>query len=162
MANNNEFLESTPFALDRFPRLNIRDLPQDYHDLREWFHDCNPECLPIETSPLYCKADCPYNDEGAPHDLACHKVNTNDWKQFRFSCPACRKIYPGVPVFFANLREKFRDLVLGWYFIVTFEGTNLTEIHEMTGLSMFTLYQLKLKFEATVVEAKRLVSKIET
>ena len=106
MANNNEFLESTPFALDRFPRLNIRDLPQDYHDLREWFHACNPECLPIKTSPLYCKADCAFNDEGAPHDLACHKVNTNDWKQFRFSCPACRKIYPGVPVFFANFREK--------------------------------------------------------
>ena len=89
-------------------------------------------------------------------------MNTNDWKQFRFLCPACRKIYPGVPVFFANFREKFGDLVLGWYFIVTFEGTNLTEIHEMTGLIMFLLYQLKLKFEATTVEAKRLVSKIET
>ena len=159
--NNNEFLESTPFALKRFPRLNIRDLKQDYHELREWFHAKNPECLPIQTSPLYCKAHCSYNEEG-PHDLYCHNVNTNDWKQFRFSCPGCRKIYPGVPVFFANFQEKFRDLVLGWYFIVTFAGTNLTEIHQMTGLSMHLLYELKLKFEATIVEAKRLVPKLKS
>ena len=90
--------------------------------------------------------------------LYCHKVNTNEWKQYKFSCPGCRTVYPGVPAFFANLREKFRDLVLGWYFIVTFGGTNLTQISEMTGLSMFLLYELKLKFEATIVEAKRLVS----
>jgi len=159
--NNNEFLESTPFALERYPRMNIRDLKQDYHEMREWFHAKNPECLPIKTSPLYCKEDCTYNKEG-PHDLYCHNVNTNDWKEFRFSCPKCRKVYPNVPVFFANFREKFRDLVLGWYFIVTFSGTNLTEISEMTGLPMFLLYEMKLKFEATIVEAKRLVSEVET
>ena len=66
-----------------------------------------------------------------------------------------------MPVFFANFQEKFRDLVLGWYFIVTFGGTNLTEIHQMTGLSMHLLYELKLKFEATIVEAKRIVSKLK-
>ena len=159
--NNQELLEHTPFALKRFPRLNIRDVKQGYHELREWFHECNPECLPIKTSPLYCKPDCANNVRG-PQDLYCHYVNTNEWKQFRFSCPECRKIYPNVPVFFANFREKFRDLVLGWYFIVTFGGTNLTEISEMTGLPMFLLYELKLKFEATIVEAKRLVSNLET
>ena len=157
--NNQEFLEDIPFSLERFPRLNIRNLKQNYHDLREWFHRKNPECLPVQTSPLYCKEDCPYNNEG-PHDLYCHRVTTNEWKQFKFSCPKCRKIYPGVPEFFANFRAKFRDLVLAWYFIIQFGGTNLTEIHEMTGVSMFLLYELKLKFEATIIEAKRLVSKL--
>ena len=155
--NNQEFLKAVPFNLSDYPKTRARDVPADYHALRKWFHDKNPECLPLRTSPLYCKENCPFNEKG-PHDLYCHNVNTNDWKEFKFSCSGCRKVYPGVPVIFANLRSNFRDLSDALYYIITFCGFNLTEIHEMTGVPMFTLFELNMKFEATILEAKRLVT----
>ena len=155
--NNTEFTEDIPFSLLDYPKTRAKDLPTDYHALRQWFHDKNPECLPLYTSRLYCKPHCPLNEKG-PHELCCHNVNTNDWKQFKFSCPGCRKVYPGVPAIFANLRSEFRDLSDALY-IITFCGSNLTEIHDITGVPMFTLFELKMKFEATILEAKRLVNR---
>ena len=98
-------------------------------------------------------------DNGFDHEVLLTNQSENDWKEWKFSCKECRTVYPGVPVIFANLRSQFRDLSDALYYIVKFCGSNLTEIHEMTGVPMFTLSEVKMKFEATVIEAKRLVTR---
>ena len=157
MFNAHQYTEVVPFSTAGYPRIKLRDLPEDFRQLRKFYHEQNPQCLPLTSCSLYCKPGCSAAAESK--SLAQVRVYDNEWKEFQFRCSnkKCRAVHPRVPNIFAGIRVRFRDLSDSLYLLIN--KTSLTSIHETTHVGKFQLYELKKKFEATLSDAQRLVAK---